>query len=47
VKWLPPLCVPKGLPLSVEVTATGLPMVAVPITFGDSDMHELDVELGN
>jgi len=41
------LCVPKDLPLSVEVTATGLPMVAVPITFGDSDIHELDVELGN
>ncbi len=41
------LCVPKGLPLSVEVTATGLPLVAVPITFGDSDIHELDVELGN
>ena len=38
-------CVPRSAPLSVEVTADGLPLTAVPTMFGESPLHVLDVEL--
>ncbi len=38
-------CVPRAASLSVEVSAPGMPMKAVPMMFGDSPLHVLDVEL--
>ncbi len=38
-------CVPKGAPLSVEVTADGFPLTAVPVMLGERVLQELDIEL--
>ncbi len=39
------VCVPRGAPLSVEVTADSLPFTAVPAMFGETALRIVDVEL--
>jgi hypothetical protein len=39
------MCVPRGFPLSIEVTAEDLPMTSVPSMFSESPVHELDIRV--